>query len=177
VVLGIDIGAHGAIALLDYRGQLIDVVDMPGMETGPRGRVEVNPVLLVSTIKRLDPACAYIETVASRPGSKASAMFAFGRSRGLCEGVLAALGISTSWITPVIWKKVVGLPALATKDDSRGVACARWPGHAALFARKTDHDKAEAALIGLAGILRSRAREGVAVSVDDSIVSRVWPRW
>jgi hypothetical protein len=41
---------------------------------------------------------------------------------------------------------------------SRSVAIRRWPDKAGLFARVKDDGKAEAALIGAAGLLRERRR-------------------
>jgi hypothetical protein len=38
VILGIDIGASGAIALLTPDGELVDVFDMPFLNDGPSGR-------------------------------------------------------------------------------------------------------------------------------------------
>jgi hypothetical protein len=40
------------------------------------------------------------------------------------------------------------------KDMARSNAINRWPSKAQLFARKMDDGRAEAALIGLAGLLR-----------------------
>jgi crossover junction endodeoxyribonuclease RuvC len=45
------------------------------------------------------------------------------------------------------------------KDRARSEAIRRWPGHAALFARVKDDGRAEAALIGVAGLLRGARRE------------------
>jgi crossover junction endodeoxyribonuclease RuvC len=41
------------------------------------------------------------------------------------------------------------------KDAARAEAIRRWPSHASLFARVKDDGRAEAALIGVAGILRN----------------------
>jgi hypothetical protein len=40
------------------------------------------------------------------------------------------------------------------KDMARSNAINRWPGKAGLFGRKLDDGRAEAALIGLAGLMR-----------------------
>ncbi len=40
------------------------------------------------------------------------------------------------------------------KDLARSRAIERWPAHAEVFARLKDHDRAEAALIGWAGLQR-----------------------
>jgi hypothetical protein len=45
----------------------------------------------------------------------------------------------------------------ATKDMARGEAIRRWPGRAGLFARGKDDGRAEAALIGIAGLRRDSA--------------------
>ena len=42
------------------------------------------------------------------------------------------------------------------KDVARSRAIERWPDQVNLFARVKDHDRAEAALIGWAGLQRER---------------------
>jgi crossover junction endodeoxyribonuclease RuvC len=81
------------------------------------------------------------------------AAFAFGRSRGVVEGILGAVGIPATFIAPAAWKRAVGL-SLANKDAARSEAIRRWPTHAALFARVKDDGRAEAALIAVAGMMR-----------------------
>ena len=44
----------------------------------------------------------------------------------------------------------------STLDAARAKAIARWPAHANLFARVKDDGRAEAALIGLAGIMKEK---------------------
>ena len=86
--------------------------------------------------------------------------FAFGRSRGICEGVLAALGIPASHIAPAAWKRAVGIaPGKdGAKDAARSEAIRRWPAKAALFDRVKDDGRAEAALIAIAGMKREASR-------------------
>jgi hypothetical protein len=81
--------------------------------------------------------------------------FSFGDAKGVVRGCLAAAAIPTIFITPVTWKRVVGVPpGKDMKDMARSNAINRWPSKAQLFARKMDDGRAEAALIGLAGLLR-----------------------
>jgi len=101
-----------------------------------------------------DPNRAFVEHVAARPGEGAVGAFAFGRSRGIIEGVLGAAGIPVTFVTPAAWKRAVGIPG-ASNDASRSDAIRRWPAHAALFARKKDDGRAESALIGIAGLRRA----------------------
>ena len=154
-VIGVDIGATGALALLTPEGALIEVADMPCLNDGPAGRRAVNGPLLAALVRRLSPQTAFVEHVGARPGEAASGAFAFGRSRGVVEGVLGSLGIPISMVAPAVWKRHAGIaPGRENKDSARSVAISRWPAHASLFARKSDVDRAEAALIAVAGLAR-----------------------
>lgn len=156
-VLGIDIGSQGAIALLTSAGDLDGVVDMPILCDGPRGRPNVSAALLADIIVNMKAATAYVEFVSARPGEGAVGAFAFGRSRGIIEGVCAAAGLPVAFLTPATWKRAVGIAPgkEGAKDAARSEAIRRWPAHAALFARVKDDGRAEAALIAVAGLVRN----------------------
>ena len=150
-LLAIDIGSAGSLALFDAAGRLVEIADMPVLHDGPAARPTINGPLLAAIVRHWAPAAAVVEHVAARPGEAAPGAFAFGRSRGVIEGVLAAQGVPVTFRTPAWWKRRVGIPAgREHKDTARSVAIARWPDRAELFARKLDHDRAEAALIGVA---------------------------
>jgi hypothetical protein len=53
--------------------------------------------------------------------------FAFGRSRGVCEGVLAAAGIPATFIAPAAWKRAIGIKPgrEGAKDAARAEATRR----------------------------------------------------
>lgn len=156
-IIGIDIGARGALALLSPAGELLEIVDMPILRDGPANRPNVNAPLLVSIVRRWQASQAFVEYVGARPKEGPAGAFAFGRSKGVIEGVCASAGLPVAFLTPPVWKRAVGIPAgKENKDSARSVAISRWPSQAALFARKCDCDRAEAALIGLAGLLRER---------------------
>lgn len=158
-IIGIDIGAKGALALLSSEGELIEIADMPVLNDGPKGRPAVNAPLLADLVYRWRAGHAFVELVGARPGEGAVGAFAFGRSRGVVEGVLGACGVPATHIAPGSWKRTVGLPAGKdrVKDAARGEAIRRWPERAALFSRVKDDGRAEAALIGIAGIQRHKA--------------------
>jgi crossover junction endodeoxyribonuclease RuvC len=155
-VLGIDIGSQGAIALLTGAGDLVEVVDMPILRDGPKGRPNVSAALLADIVVNMKAATAYVEFVGARPGEGAVGAFAFGRSRGVIEGVCGAAGVPLSFLTPAHWKRLVGIAPgkEGTKDAARSEAIRRWPAHAALFARVRDDGRAESALIAVAGLMR-----------------------
>jgi len=153
LIIGIDIGVQGAAALLDSQGRLIEVEDLPVLNDGPKNRRAVNPALLASIIYRWHADHAFVESVGARPGEGAVGAFAFGRSRGVVEGVLGACGVACTFIAPAAWKRAIGL-SYGSKDAARSEAIRRWPHCAERFARVKDDGRAEAALIGAAGIMR-----------------------
>jgi hypothetical protein len=110
VILGIDIGVTGGIAVLSASGELIEVHAMPCLADGHAGRRAVNGPLLASIVFASHATRAFVEHVSARPGEGAVGAFAFGRSRGVIEGVLAAAGVRCQFLTPACWKRAVGLP-------------------------------------------------------------------
>jgi crossover junction endodeoxyribonuclease RuvC len=151
--IGIDIGVSGAIAV--FNETLVDVFDVPIIKDGPKNRSTINAPLLADLIANSHAIKAYIEWVGPRPGEGAVGAFAFGRARGVVEGVCAALSVPVRFLTPPQWKRKCNLPPGRenAKDLSRSAAIARWPDKAALFARVKDSGRSDAALIGLAGIM------------------------
>ena len=157
-VIGVDIGLSGAMALLTDEGELLDVADMPVLRDGPAKRATINAPLLAAALSRWHASRAFVEFVGARPGEGAVGAFAFGRSRGVVEGVAATLSLPVAFIAPASWKRATGIPPgkEGAKDAARAEAIRRWPGKAALFARIKDHGRAEAALIAVAGLVRER---------------------
>jgi crossover junction endodeoxyribonuclease RuvC len=153
-ILGIDPGAHGAIAVLDEGGDLLEVLDTPStLETN--GRSATNAPLLARILARTHARATFCEFVGVRPTDAKVAAFAFGRARGVIEGCAGALGLPIVFLTPPTWKRLADIPPGAeNKDLARTRAIARWPARADLFARKCDVDRAEACLIALAGLKR-----------------------
>jgi hypothetical protein len=150
-VIGIDCGLSGAIAHLED-GKLIAVHDMPTMviETNKKAKRQVSAHMLAEIIGKIQPDIAYVEKPASRPGQSVVAMFGFGRSLGVVEGVLAALNISVTYVAPATWTRAMGKPQ--GKDASRHRAMELYPDHQHLFKRVMDDGRAEAALIATWGI-------------------------
>ncbi len=135
-VLGIDIGAHGAIALLTAAGDLIEVADMP-VTREANGRSATNAPLLASILAASHARIAFVEFVGARPTDAKTAAFSFGRARGCIEGCAGALNIPLVFLTPATWKRLADIPPGAEhKDFARTRAIARWPAHAELFGRR-----------------------------------------
>lgn len=160
LVVGIDPGVTSALALLTANGDLIEVLDMPSLADGTKGRSTVNAPLLAELLAKWHAREVFCEFVSSRPTDGAVQAFAFGRCRGAIEGVCGALSLPISLITPQSWKRFHDIPpGDAMKDLARSKAIAKWPAMAQRFARKLDHNRAEACLIALCGLLKSR--EGI----------------
>jgi hypothetical protein len=151
-------GAHGAIADLNAAGNLLWIEDTPSTLEAS-GRTATNAPLLASIMARAHARVAFCEFVGARPTDAKVAAFAFGRARGVIEGVCGALSIPIVFITPPVWKRAANVPPGAEhKDLARTRAIARSPAHAELFKRKADVDLAEACLIGWAGLSREAGR-------------------
>lgn len=158
LILAVDIGAHGAAALLDEAGELLDVVDLPTLPSGPACRPEISPHLFASIVRRWAPARGWVEHIGPRLGDRPAGAFAFGGSKATVETALAVLEVPFRSITPATWKRAAGIPpGKGMKDLARARAIERWPAYAEAFARVRDHDRAEAALIGWAGLQREAA--------------------
>ncbi len=163
MIIGIDPGLTGAIAVLFPEGGLFMVFDMPIMPNGKgKGRVKnkVNCYELAKAIKKMMDegaviSAAYLEKVASMPGQGVAGVFSLGKSAGAVEGVLAGLGIPLVEVTPQAWKKGAGLIG-TEKDVARTVAQQLYPS--ASLARKKDGGRADALLIARHGWMMEKGR-------------------
>jgi crossover junction endodeoxyribonuclease RuvC len=150
ITIGIDPGQSGAIAIL-ADGEPIQVFDMPVSARKTSGQ-EVSATALVielrAILRRSEGAHVFaaIEQVGAMPGNGGTSMFRFGEGFGIVKGVLSALGIGYTLITPPRWKKWAGLIG-ADKDASRTLAMQRFPGAVPWLTRKKDDGRADAILL------------------------------
>lgn len=141
IILGCDPGLSGAIAALDAAtGTLLWVEDMPVVDR------MVNAAELADWLRGELIKQAAVEQVASRPGQGVASTFKFGQTHGTLLGVLGALNVPVTHVTPTTWKRPFGLTS--DKEKSRRLAIELWPNMSGYFARKKDDGRAEAALIG-----------------------------
>ena len=84
------------------------------------------------------------------PGQGVSGVFAFGKAYGIAVGVLAAMGTPLSFISPVVWKRALQVPA--AKDGARARASQLMPAAVHHWPLVKHHGHAEAALIALYGL-------------------------
>jgi hypothetical protein len=119
MILGIDPGLDGAIAVLTEAGELIAVQDMPTLLDGAKGRRAVNPALFASIVYSTHASRAYCELIGPRPTDGTTSAFGFGRSRGIIEGVLAAAGVPLEMIAPPVWKRAAFIKARPGEQGQR----------------------------------------------------------
>lgn len=159
MILGIDPGLTGALALLDDDGDLLNVWDMPTQIKLHGKGSEVNAYLLSDLVAEIREMAArrgealrvIVEQVASMPGQGVASMFAFGESVGVTRAVIASAGLSMLRVRPTTWKRESGLTG---RDKAAALtrAIELWPDKRSLFARKKDIGRADAALIALYGL-------------------------
>jgi crossover junction endodeoxyribonuclease RuvC len=151
LVIGIDPGASGAIAVL-YGGEFDDAYDMPTLPRKAGGEMVNAPALallmrgIMLTAQPGDRITVVIEQVSAMRGQGVSSMFRFGQADGMVRGVVGALGLSLVEVTPVVWKRQFGLLG-QPKDQARTAATQFYPEAAPLLARKKDCGRADALLI------------------------------
>ena len=170
LVIGVDPGATGAIAILSPDGQLLAVDDMPvdTVQVGKHSRSRVSYHRLAALLSGAAGAQAFIELPQFRPMNKRDpetgevkptsmgvmGAGAFGISYGLTAGALMAAGCALTEVSAGVWDRAIGLKG--GPDDSRRMAASLFPAMAGLFARKKDKDRSDAALLGWYGVLRLR---------------------
>jgi crossover junction endodeoxyribonuclease RuvC len=153
IILACDPGIEGAVAILDGRRangtvEIVACCDLPTIGTGKQRRIDA--AALAHFIRAHAPY-AYAKQVNAFPRQGVNSTFRFGQSYGTIVGVVGAMEKPLRRVTPTKWKKALGLNGEA--GVSRARAIETWPAHADLFARKKDHNKAEAALIGLTSFM------------------------
>jgi crossover junction endodeoxyribonuclease RuvC len=158
LILGIDVGLEGALAVLTEDGEFCEVVDLPVMTLGKgHGFVsrQLNGGALIQHLRRINHnhlCTAYIESVAAMPRQGVASMFSFGQSYGTVLTALAASMIPYCLVRPTDWKKHFKL--IGSKDDDAGrtLAIQHYPD--AELHLKKHHNRADALLIAEYGLKR-----------------------
>lgn len=168
-IIAIDPGLRGAIAHLDHKGAIVE--DMP-VADGAVDAAGLASIIGMWQRKGCEPYSrneihAYVEEQHARPPriwdkekedwkivQGSSSTFNFGCSFGKVLGVLAALGVPYTLVTPAAWKKTFHLGR--DKEQSRARALELFPALADDLKRKKDEGRAEALLLALYGKMQER---------------------
>ena len=150
IVVGIDPGLSGAIAILEGK-KVVSLFDMPVMSEGKKNKRQLNSAQLVNILKDNTKSNAEIavvvEQVNAMPGQGVTSMFNFGQTFGAIKGVCAALKLPIFFVRPSKWKKHFEL-INSSKDSSRTKAIEMYPSISNQLAKKKDVNKSDAILIG-----------------------------
>lgn len=126
IILGIDPGLSGGIAVVTTQGYMCAVSKLPTIEIVSQRKkkreLDIRPLVdyIVTTLcgqKKLHPVACYVESVHAMPGQGVTSMFTFGMGFGMLRGMLATLDIRTIMVSPVTWKRAV---LADSKHDKKG---------------------------------------------------------
>jgi crossover junction endodeoxyribonuclease RuvC len=144
VIIGIDPGMTGALAVLD-RGQLVAIMPMPTTAG------QVSGMEIAAILESYEPTRVCIEDVHAMPQNGSISSFKLGYNFGVVMGVINAAHIPIMRVTPHRWKKSYNLIG-KDKSASRALAMELYPAHAHAFRLRKDDGKAEATLIARWGL-------------------------
>jgi len=133
LIIGIDPGVSGAIAVLDSKGELA-----PKWHKLSETECDAGNFLWEDYPKE---TFAYIERVHAMPKQGVSSVFKFGQSYGFLRGLLIGLGIPFEEVTPQKWQKAMGCMSKGDKNVTKAKAQQLFPGV------KVTHAIADALLI------------------------------
>lgn len=151
VIMGIDPGYSGAIAVLGADGGVLKMHDMP-VYYKENNRKAIDIQAIKTIFLEQAPKHVVIEQVASRHGDGPVGAFSFGAGYGILLGLLAGIGIPHTTVLPQVWKKDLSVPA--NKDEARARASQLLPLYSSFWLLKKHDGRAEAALIALYGLRR-----------------------
>lgn len=161
-ILGIDPGLDGGIAMMDGSRLSMEL-----------GRISIEPMPTTGGTKRsvdggslcvllrgwiIDKPIdhVFLERVGAMPGQGVTSMFNFGEGYGVIKGVLSALHIPYTLVSPQKWQNAIGV---AKSKDTKGAAATRaaqlFPGvdfRASARCRKPHDGMVDAALIAAYGV-------------------------
>ena len=160
IIVGIDPGLPLTLGVLKAgvphgiaEGEAVAVqLVKPGRKSGTWRN---NPALVVAFLRTTQPDLVMIEQVGMRPDQDVGSGQDFVGSMHLCVGICAALGLRYRLVAPSVWKPAMSIKVTRQnpKEPARLRALETWPDSAAMFARKKDHNRAEALLLAEYGRL------------------------
>lgn len=129
--IGMDPGISGAMACLDSIGNIRKMCVMPVIKVGNKNKLDAKAISQWLKACFTEEEVRMVAIEEQRPMHKqgVTSTFSTGRSYGILEGTVSALGIPYELIRPVDWQRTMfkGLPKGKTKDLSKRVAQQLFP--------------------------------------------------
>lgn len=149
MICGIDPGLSGGIAFVK-NGELTvyptPTYEVEFVKNGKKQkRKEMDLEHVCELLEKHQPDQVILEKVTARPGQGVTSMFRFGQNLGQYQGILQALAIRYTEVTPQTWKKHFDLGS--EKYASLELAKVLFEGHDKTFKLKKNDGLAEAALM------------------------------
>ena len=155
MIVAVDPGVSGAIALNDWACGRLEVIPMPVQHryiAGRKLRTVIDEGEVISTLAAFAAMGAthlFIEAVQGLPGQSAPAAFAFGQGYGALRVAGMAAGLILEAVPPAVWKAALKVPK--DKRAARQRASEMIPTHRHLWSMAKDDGLAEAALLSIYG--------------------------
>lgn len=141
MIIGIDPGVRGGMALLTDGGQVVETIPFKEM-------TERDLAASFSAWNSLAPnPSVWIEKVGYIRGDGAMGSFTFGAIFGLLRGLALGNGWEPRYVYPQLWQAALGCMTGGNKNVSKGKAIAIFPDYNAGRKRGITHDIADALLI------------------------------
>ena len=158
--IGIDPGISGAIAVLDFDGN-VTIYDMPIMQytvgKKTKNRIDLVGVRNLLRDRANSGHSVFIEEVNAMPGQGVTSMFNMGYGLGALHAIFICLYLRTVRVRPQMWKKEFGL---VKKDKSDSIRIAQDLFPMADITLKKHHGRAEALLLAAYGMRQDQNQVG-----------------
>ncbi len=132
IVGGCDPGLDGAFCLIED-DRVLTTLPVPTIKGKTKGR-QIDETLLENLFAELylyAPAHFFVEAVSAMPQQGSVSMFKFGECFGFQKGLIVGNRIARTYVTPVVWKRALGLGA--NKEASLDRAGQLFPQDVKLF--------------------------------------------
>lgn len=148
IYVGIDPGQTGAVSIIEHGRARVFDTPVQQVKSGRSVKNDYVPAAMADLLRFLPPieTHCFLELVHSMPKQGVSSTFQFGKGYGIWLGILGALGIPFTLVTPQAWKKEL-MQGQADKDAARGRAVQLFPYLSGELSRKKDIGRADALLI------------------------------
>ena len=132
VIIGVDPGLNGGIAVMQENGEILHYCKMPIKQervlTGTKKKIRrmIDVATIAGIMAQYEPTNIFIERANARPGQGVVSMFTFGMGYGMILGLAMAMegAICTDIVQPQRWQKQV-LSGLEHIEDTKLRALAK----------------------------------------------------
>ena len=145
MIIGIDPGCKGGLALLTARGEVVETIPLDGLKE-KEVAYALDKWRAVAASAGVRPQ-VFIEKVGYIKGDGAGGSFTFGAVFGLLRGIVLGLGLHPNYVYPMMWQSSLNCLSGGNKNVTKNKAIALFPDYHAERPRGITHGVADAILI------------------------------